>query len=120
MKKLQQLLTKEKNKLQTLLEIIKLGNHSHHKNPHMANRPPSAKFAPPWLKSLVMSLTVGGGTFRLTPGRHFPISGPCWKNNMQELHPLELAWYGLIMHFCDSNHEITRSSKRKYNNIKDH
>jgi len=31
-----------------------------------------------------------------------------------------LAWYGLIMHFCDSNHEITWSSKRKYNNIKDH
>jgi len=29
-------------------------------------------------------------------------------------------WYGLIMHFCDSNHEITRSSKRKYNNTKDH
>jgi len=28
-------------------------------------------------------------------------------------------WYGLIMHFCDSNHEITRSSKRKYNNIND-
>jgi len=31
-----------------------------------------------------------------------------------------LVWYGLIMHFCDSNHEIARSSKRKYNNIKDH
>jgi len=30
------------------------------------------------------------------------------------------GWYGLIMHFCDSNHEITRSSMRKYNNIKDH
>jgi len=31
-----------------------------------------------------------------------------------------MVWYGLIMYFCDSNHEITRSSKRKYNNIKDH
>jgi len=31
-----------------------------------------------------------------------------------------VVWYGLILHFCDSNHEITRSSKRKYNNIKDH
>jgi len=31
-----------------------------------------------------------------------------------------LEWYGLIMHFCDSNHEITRSSKRKYNSIKGH
>jgi len=32
----------------------------------------------------------------------------------------EMIWYGLIVRFCDSNHEITRSSKRKYNNIKDH
>ena len=32
----------------------------------------------------------------------------------------KLVWYGLIMHFCDSNHETTRSSKRKYNHIKDH
>jgi len=29
---LQQLLTKEKIKLQRLLEIMKLGSHSHHKN----------------------------------------------------------------------------------------
>jgi len=28
--------------------------------------------------------------------------------------------YGLIMHYGDSNHEIIRSSKKKYNNIKDH
>ena len=35
----------------------------------------------------------------------------CYKN-------CENTLYGLIMHFCDSNHEITRSSKRKYNNIK--
>jgi len=34
-------------------------------------------------------------------------------------HEVAMVWYGLIMHFCDSNHEITRSSKRKYNNIKD-
>jgi len=32
LKKLQQLLTKPKDKLQRLLEIMKLGNHSHYKN----------------------------------------------------------------------------------------
>jgi len=31
-----------------------------------------------------------------------------------------LSHNSLIMHFCDSNQEITRSSKKKYNNIKDH
>jgi len=33
---------------------------------------------------------------------------------------IAMVWYGLILHFCDSNHEITQSRKRKYNNIKDH
>jgi len=41
----------------------------------MANGPPSEKFFP-WLKPLVTPLTVGGGTFRLAPGRDFPMSGP--------------------------------------------
>ena len=38
---------------------------------------PLQKSFPPWLKPLVTPLTVGGGTFRLAPGRHFPMSGPC-------------------------------------------
>jgi len=38
----------------------------------------------------------------------------------REHHYFAEVWYGLIMHFCDSNHEITQSSKRKYNDIKDH
>ena len=45
-----------------------------------------------------------------------------WNRLVQERslpRPI-MVWYGLIMHFCDSNHEITRNSKRKYNNIKGH
>ena len=38
---------------------------------------PLQKIPPPWLKPLVTPLTVGGGTFGLVPGRHFPMSGPC-------------------------------------------
>jgi len=37
---------------------------------------PLQKILPPWLTPLVTPLTVGGGTFRLAPGRHFPMSGP--------------------------------------------
>jgi len=43
----------------------------------MANGP--LQKIPPWLKPLVTPLTVGGGTFRLAPGRHFPMSGP-WSH----------------------------------------
>jgi len=29
-------------------------------------------------------------------------------------------WYGLSMHFCDSNHEVTRMQHEENNNVKDH
>jgi len=45
----------------------------------MANRPPSENPSP-WLTTLVTPLTVGGGNFRLAPGRHFPMSGP-WSSS---------------------------------------
>jgi len=65
----------------------------------------------------------------------FWIFFPCWFVDLLQIPRNEFAcklqgtlfckwvkkwWYGLIMHFCDSNHEITRSNKRKYDNIKDH
>jgi len=41
----------------------------------MANGPPSEKFSP-LAQTSGYATDWGGGTFRLAPGRHFPMSGP--------------------------------------------
>jgi len=46
----------------------------------MATRPPSEKFSP--LVQTSGYASVGSGTFRLAPGRHFPMSGP-WLRHLE-------------------------------------
>jgi len=41
---------------------------------------------PPWLKPLVTPQHVGGCTFRLAPGRHFPMSGLCFEIHSWRSH----------------------------------
>ena len=42
----------------------------------MANGPPSEN-SPPGSHLWLRHWLLGGGIFRLAPGRHFPMSGPC-------------------------------------------
>jgi len=69
----------------------------------MANGSPSENL-PPWLKLLVTPLTVGG-TFRLAPGRHFLMSGPC----LSQIFPIILYLLRFMMHTI-----IPRIWKRHY------
>ena len=57
---------------------------------------------------LVVVVMVGGGTFRLAPGRHFPMSGP-WSQV-----PQELTWnYNCSPHKHEGNSAVQRIKIKK-------
>jgi len=72
----------------------------------------------PWCSSKFVRFGAAWSRVRLSAGSHQDIVN--WYCSLHTRHMVCRRWYGLIMHFCHSNHEITRISKRKYNSIKDH